>query len=135
MRDAGTAVRCGVRWSDEEAQSFRASSFAARPEGFCVERAGDALTVTGNDARGVLYGVGWLLRHLEVRRTAVVLPDVLLARGPVCTAPHYPLRGHQIGYRPKDQFLRRLDRGRVGAIHPRAGDVRRQCGGSDSAGV
>ena len=101
LRDAGTAVRCGVRWSDEEAQSFRASSFAARPEGFCVERAGDALTVTGNDARGVLYGVGWLLRHLEVRRTAVVLPDVLLARGPVCTAPHYPLRGHQIGYRPK----------------------------------
>ena len=101
LRAAGTAVRGGARWSDQEARSFRAAEFAARPEGFCVERAGDALTVTGNDARGVLYGVGWLLRHLEVRRNAVVLPDVLLAKGPVCTAPHYPLRGHQIGYRPK----------------------------------
>ena len=101
LRAAGTAVRGGARWSDQEARSFRAAEFAARPVGFCVERAGDALTVTGNDARGVLYGVGWLLRHLEVRRNAVVLPDVLLAKGPVCTAPHYPLRGHQIGYRPK----------------------------------
>ena len=47
----------------------------------------------------MLYGVGWLLRHLEVRRNEVVLPGALLARGPVQTAPHYPLRGHQIGYR------------------------------------
>ena len=55
-----------------------------------------------------------------MRRNAVVLPDVLLAKGPVCTAPHYPLRGHQIGYRPKtnsyvgwtvaewEQYLREL---------------------------
>ena len=101
LRDAGTAVRGGARWSGGEAQSFRAAEFAARPEGFRVERDGDSLTVTGNDARGVLYGVGWLLRHLEVRRNEVLLPGALLAAGPVCTAPHYPLRGHQIGYRPK----------------------------------
>ena len=101
LRDAGTAVRGGTRWSAEEARSFRAADFAARPEGFRVRRDGDSLAVTGNDARGVLYGVGWLLRHLEVRRNSVLLPDALLAQGAVQSAPHYPLRGHQIGYRPK----------------------------------
>lgn len=101
LRDAGTAVRNGPRWSAQEAQSFRAAQFAARPEGFRVERTGGAVNITGNDARGVLYGVGWLLRHLEVRRSSVLLPDSLLAGGPVRSAPHYPLRGHQTGYRPK----------------------------------
>ena len=101
LRDAGTAARAGGRWSHEELRAFRANDFATRPEGFRVDRHGESLTVTGNDARGLLYGVGWLLRHLEVRRNAVVLPDALLAGGPVQTAPHYPLRGHQIGYRPK----------------------------------
>ena len=101
LRDAATAVRAGGRWSVEEAQSFRDAEFAARPEGFRIDRDGDALIVTGNDARGVLYGVGWLLRHLEVRRSSVLLPDALLDGGPVRSAPHYPLRGHQIGYRPK----------------------------------
>ena len=33
LRDAGTAVRGGARWSDQEARSFRAAEFAARPEG------------------------------------------------------------------------------------------------------
>ena len=101
LRDASTTVRRGARWSAEEARSLRTAEFAARPEGFRVECGGRGLTVTGNDARGVLYGVGWLLRHLEVRRNEVVLPDALLAAGPVQTAPHYPLRGHQIGYRAK----------------------------------
>jgi hypothetical protein len=120
LRDAGTAVRGGARWTDDEARSFRAAEFTARPEGFSVERDGDTVTVTGNDARGVMYGVGWLLRHLEVRRNQVLLPDALLAAGPVRSAPHYPLRGHQIGYRPKtnsyvgwtaaewDQYIREL---------------------------
>lgn len=31
LRDAGTAVRRGARWSAEEARSFRAAEFAARP--------------------------------------------------------------------------------------------------------
>ena len=101
LRDAATTVRAGSRWSAAEVRSFRSEEFAARPEGFCIHRDGDSLTVTGNDARGVLYGVGWLLRHLEVRRSSVTLPDALLDGGPVRSAPHYPLRGHQIGYRPK----------------------------------
>jgi hypothetical protein len=53
--------------------------------------------ITGNDERGVLFGVGGLLRALEMRRDAVILPHDLH----VDTAPKYALRGHQLGYRPK----------------------------------
>ncbi len=56
-----------------------------------------AVFVTGNDPRGVLFGVGYLLRQLHMRKGAVSLADDLN----VTTAPKYPLRGHQLGYRPK----------------------------------
>ncbi len=53
--------------------------------------------ITGNDERGVLFGVGGLLRALEMRRDSVTLPGAL----DIQTAPKYALRGHQLGYRPK----------------------------------
>src|SRR5271165_2042850 len=53
--------------------------------------------ITGNDARGVLFGVGGLLRKLEMRRDSVILPHDLN----IASAPKYALRGHQLGYRPK----------------------------------
>ncbi|HNY40526.1 MAG TPA: hypothetical protein PKJ41_09030 [Bryobacteraceae bacterium] len=53
--------------------------------------------ITGNDERGVLFGVGGLLRALEMRRDSVTLTRELN----VATAPKYALRGHQLGYRPK----------------------------------
>src|ERR1051325_2577433 len=53
--------------------------------------------ITGNDERGVLFGVGGLLRALEMRRDSVTLPRELNLE----TAPKYALRGHQLGYRPK----------------------------------
>ncbi|MCX6626342.1 MAG: hypothetical protein NTW28_01745 [Candidatus Solibacter sp.] len=56
-----------------------------------------SVEITGNDERGVLFGVGGLLRTLEMRRDSVTLPGAL----DVQTAPKYPLRGHQLGYRPK----------------------------------
>ncbi len=56
-----------------------------------------AVLVAGNDERGVLFGVGRLLRELRMARGAVrVAPDLDLN-----TVPRYPLRGHQLGYRPK----------------------------------
>jgi hypothetical protein len=71
------------------------------PEGFqlgCVSGK-DALVVwvAGNDSRGVLFGVGRLLRELRLERDRVTLP----AGFHVATAPRMPLRGHQLGYRPK----------------------------------
>ena len=56
-----------------------------------------AVFVIGNDARGVLFGVGHLLRALRMRPGSITLPDDLN----VATKPRYPLRGHQLGYRPK----------------------------------
>ncbi len=66
-------------------------------EGYQVRARGTAVAVTGNDRRGVLFGTGRLLRSLHMTRGAVTLPGDL----DVTTAPRYPLRGHQLGYRPK----------------------------------
>ena len=74
---------------------------AGGPEGFQVaqqHRGSRPLTViAGNDARGVLFGVGYLLRHLHFTRGAARLDESLQT----ASAPKYPLRGHQLGYRPK----------------------------------
>jgi hypothetical protein len=69
------------------------------PEGYHIGTAPEqhAVFVAGNDPRGVLFGVGRLLRALRVRGGRVFLPrDFRLT-----TAPVIPLRGHQLGYRPK----------------------------------
>jgi hypothetical protein len=56
-----------------------------------------AVFVIGNDSRGVLFGIGRLLRELHLSRGHASLDDDLA----VATVPKYPLRGHQLGYRPK----------------------------------
>jgi hypothetical protein len=80
------------------------------------ERAAPAVFVLGQDARGVLFGVGRLLRELHLTRGKAILDD----RITISTSPKYPLRGHQLGYRPKtnsydgwnaavwDQYIRDL---------------------------
>ena len=59
--------------------------------------ANPAIFVLGNDARGVLFGAGRLLRELHMRHGSVTIADEL----EISTAPKYALRGHQLGYRPK----------------------------------
>ena len=54
-----------------------------------------AVGIVGNDARGVLFGVGRLLRELRISRDGVQAPDSLQ----VSSAPKLPVRGHQIGFR------------------------------------
>jgi hypothetical protein len=66
-------------------------------EGYRIQTSGTAVAITGNDARGVLFGVGHLLRTMHMEKRRVTLPAPLN----VVTAPRYPLRGHQLGYRPK----------------------------------
>lgn len=51
----------------------------------------------GNDQRGTLFAVGRLLRSLEMSEGRIEVPAALN----VATAPRYPMRGHQLGYRPK----------------------------------
>ena len=60
-------------------------------------RGAPTVLVAGNDARGVLFGVGRLLRSLRMKPGKVMLPD----RIELASSPRYPLRGHQLGYRPK----------------------------------
>src|SRR4051794_37906157 len=68
-------------------------------EGYRLLSEGDdrSVLVVGNDPRGVLFGVGRLLRELRITRGRVLLPAGLR----LATAPRSPLRGHQLGYRPK----------------------------------
>jgi len=61
------------------------------------DKSGPAVFVVGTDARGVLFGVGRLLRALRMMPGEASLD----AGFQIDTAPAYPLRGHQLGYRPK----------------------------------
>ncbi len=66
-------------------------------EGYTIAVENGAVRVDGNDARGVLFGIGHLLRTLHLERGRATLPDGFA----ITTAPQLALRGHQLGYRPK----------------------------------
>ena len=69
-----------------------------KPEGYQILTLETGLViVAGNDARGVLFGAGRLLRLMDYSREKVSLPNSVN----LSTSPKYPLRGHQLGYRAK----------------------------------
>ncbi|MEO8766603.1 MAG: alpha-glucuronidase family glycosyl hydrolase [Ginsengibacter sp.] len=55
------------------------------------------ILVVGHDERGALYGVGYLLRKMELRHHQIIVPGNVS----ISSTPKYPIRGHQLGYRPK----------------------------------
>ena len=72
----------------------------ARREGYriCVAQGpGPVVWVIGADARGVLFGVGRLLRLLNWGPGRASLTDTT----DIATSPAYPIRGHQLGYRAR----------------------------------
>ncbi len=91
------------------------------PETYAIQAGADGsgrwITVAGSDDRGVLFGVGQLLRLIDFGRQAATIDP---GRLPIHSSPKYPLRGHQLGYRPKtnaydawtveiwDQYIRDL---------------------------
>jgi len=85
----------------EQAVRLLGEAGARRPkaEGYRIRTDPEvrAAVVAGNDARGVLFGVGRLLRELRIFPGRVLVP----AAWSLDTAPRYPIRGHQLGYRPK----------------------------------
>jgi Glycosyl hydrolase family 20, domain 2 len=95
---------------------INANKHTTPAEGYSIQTTGNIVTVTGNDPRGTLFGIGALLRNLHMERDILEAPDNLK----IATAPKYPLRGHQLGYRPKtnsydgwdvrtwDQYIRDL---------------------------
>ncbi|MEI6275353.1 MAG: hypothetical protein WCP08_05150 [Prolixibacteraceae bacterium] len=69
-----------------------------KPEGYRIVTLESGLVVVaGNDARGVLFGAGRLLRMMDYSRNTVSLSHQI----DISSSPSYPLRGHQLGYRPK----------------------------------
>jgi hypothetical protein len=71
-------------------------------EGFSVVslpwKGGHVLVVAGNDVRGELFGAGWLLRNTNYAASVPLLP----LNAKMFSSPDKPVRGHQIGYRFKN---------------------------------
>ncbi|MBI5084656.1 MAG: hypothetical protein HZB13_08670 [Acidobacteria bacterium] len=96
--------RSRLRWTIAESPAIGVPSITLRrtaargpAEGYSIVTRGSAVEIAGNDERGTLFGAGRLLRELRMDRDTVSLPDGFT----VTSAPKYPLRGHQLGYRPK----------------------------------
>jgi hypothetical protein len=113
------AKRTGLRWpilrpSAEEVsrpaiyigsrgRSLKSTASAEKlpREGFAISTGNNAapaaVVIVGADERGVLFGVGKLLRLLDYAPGRVLLSAPL----ELATSPAASLRGHQLGYRPK----------------------------------
>lgn len=107
------AKRTGIRWKVTNlARDVLSTSIVItqdenrplqnpHPEGFEIKVHADKKTtrveVVAQDDRGVLFGVGRLLRSLRMSASSIEIDDQLS----LAESPKYPLRGHQLGYRPK----------------------------------
>src|SRR6202167_2218396 len=97
--------RSGIRWETAPGASAATVAIERGPgpaEGYRIRSTAGSVAISGNDARGVLFGIGRLLRELRIipnsiQRNSIQLPDGFAET----SAPRYPLRGHQLGYRPK----------------------------------
>lgn len=96
--EARPVIRLGVLSAlSGEARQVVAGRRAPGREGYHLVTTPNGVTIAGADERGVLFGVGRLLRALDMRRGRVTLPEVLA----VTETPVVDVRGHQLGYRPK----------------------------------
>jgi hypothetical protein len=93
---------------------------AREAEGYAIRisqvEGAPVVSVAGADERGVMFGVGKLLRSLRMTKLQVEVESHLAIQ----SSPKYHLRGHQLGYRPKtnsydgwtvalwDQYIREL---------------------------
>ena len=92
--------RSGIRWETASIAApvtVEIARTTGPAEGYSIRTTAHAVTIAGNDARGVLFGIGRLLRELRITRGSIQLSDGFAET----SAPRYPLRGHQLGYRPK----------------------------------
>ncbi|MEZ5355092.1 MAG: glycoside hydrolase family 20 zincin-like fold domain-containing protein [Bryobacteraceae bacterium] len=92
-----TQVRWPVAAQGNSAASIAIAKGSGPAEGYTLRIDGPSVRVEGNDSRGILFGIGHLLRILECSRGRVTAPDRLT----VTTSPKVAIRGHQLGYRPK----------------------------------
>ena len=90
-----------LAWPEPYKRGLRTGQSLKTPEAFQIQIVANAsppaVLILGNDVRGEMFGVGQLLRALHMTAGHVTLDDDFR----LVTAPRYPLRGHQLGYRPK----------------------------------
>ena len=67
-------------------------------EGFRLIREDDRVVIAGTDGRGCLYGMAHALRKMELSPFKAAFSDELTS---ISLTPSYPLRGHQLAYRDK----------------------------------
>lgn len=86
---AGKAIPASTEKTEPE---FKAEGYRIVSE---LTDKGGIFWIIGADARGVLFGAGWVLRK------ATLLPKTIQldAKTNVATSPEYAIRGHQLGYR------------------------------------
>ncbi|HEX7359544.1 MAG TPA: glycoside hydrolase family 20 zincin-like fold domain-containing protein [Bryobacteraceae bacterium] len=68
-----------------------------RAEGYTIHANGRSISIQGADERGLLFGIGKFLRLADLAKQHASITANLS----ISTSPKYPLRGHQLGYRPK----------------------------------
>jgi hypothetical protein len=100
--------------SDEHLRGLAADGFVIRSG---TDARGAWIAIVGADERGLLFGVGKLLRLINFGRMSAEIPASGMS---ITSSPKYRLRGHQLGYRPKtnaydgwtvdmwDQYIRDL---------------------------
>ena len=98
-----TTRESNIPWSARIPRAEEESLPQTRPEGFSVQVAEgnhgepSSVIVVGADGRGAMFGVGRLLRALKCDAGDISLDKPLQ----VATAPEYPVRGHELGYRAR----------------------------------
>ena len=85
-------------------------------DGYKIKLIGNLLIILGHDDRGCLYGVGKVMREMKIVTNQLFIQSNFQ----LSSSPTYPIRGHQLGYRPKtnaydawtvaqyDQYIRDL---------------------------
>jgi hypothetical protein len=105
-QSGAVTIYAGTRasWSKlgQQVAGVASASHTLPAEGFALQTGTDAngrwIAIFGTDERGLLFGVGKLLRSVVFSRQNARVNANLLK---ISSSPHYPLRGHQLGYRPK----------------------------------
>lgn len=104
LEDKGPVIIVGTEKSVRGLPQFYINMLESleRPkdEGYRIlvgEKDRPIVLIVGSDSRGLLYGIGRFLRRLIWGKGYIKIEKDLA----ISSSPIYPLRGHQLGYRPK----------------------------------
>ena len=93
-----------------------ATAASSAPEGYTLTAKGSGISIAGNDERGLLFGVGALLKEANisaVRSFTAGAPQRWISLDasvlPLVSAPAYPIRMHQLGYRALNNAYDAMD--------------------------